>query len=89
MSTGVIHEHSDAEGGDRSPKIPVQDVQDFKDEDLPRSRVSRVFERLDDLLRMGRIEAKGIQPIPVEERKSTRFWNIFTVWCSMNTNILG
>ena len=61
----------------------------YKDDELPRSRVSRVIERVDGILRMGRIEAKGIQPIPVEERRSTRFWNIFTVWCSMNTNILG
>ncbi|KAF4120910.1 Purine-cytosine permease or related protein [Geosmithia morbida] len=38
---------------------------------------------------MGRVEAKGIEPLPAQERKSTRFWNIFTIWCSMNMNILG
>ena len=40
-------------------------------------------------LRMGRVEEKGIQPLPLEERTSTRFFNIFTVWFSMNSNILG
>lgn len=40
-------------------------------------------------LRLGRVEEKGIQPLPLEERTSTRFFNIFTVWCSMNSNILG
>jgi len=40
-------------------------------------------------LRMGRVEEKGIQPIPVEERTVTRFYNIFTVWASINSNILG
>ncbi|KAI1057121.1 hypothetical protein LB507_002261 [Fusarium sp. FIESC RH6] len=40
-------------------------------------------------LRMGRVEEKGIQPIPVEERTATRFYNIFTIWASINSNILG
>lgn len=40
-------------------------------------------------LRMGRVEEKGIQPIAVEDRQMTRFYNIFTVWFSINANILG
>lgn len=40
-------------------------------------------------LRMGRVEEKGIQPIPLEERTVTRFYNIFTIWASINSNILG
>lgn len=40
-------------------------------------------------LRMGRVEEKGIHPIPVEERTLTRFYNIFTIWASFNSNILG
>jgi cytosine/uracil/thiamine/allantoin permease len=40
-------------------------------------------------LRLGRVEEKGIQPLPVDERTSTRFFNIFTVWFSMNSNILA
>jgi purine-cytosine permease-like protein len=40
-------------------------------------------------LRMGRVEEKGIQPLPLEDRTSTRFFNIFTCWFSMNSNILG
>lgn len=63
--------------------------EDFKPADVPESRFAVAFETVERVLRMGRVEAKGIQPVPVKDRKSTRFWNIFTVWCSMNTNILG
>ncbi|GFP59855.1 hypothetical protein ACSS6W_005058 [Trichoderma asperelloides] len=44
---------------------------------------------LHKVLRAGRIEERGILPVPVEERTSTRFFNIFTVWFSINANILG
>lgn len=37
----------------------------------------------------GRVEVRGITPIPVKERTVTRTVNIFTLWWSMNTNILG
>jgi hypothetical protein len=53
------------------------------------SSSSRVVQVLDRVLRMGRVEAKGIQPVPLEARLSTRYWNIFTIWTSINTNILG
>lgn len=49
-------------------------------------KASSVFRKA---LRLGRVEEKGIQPIPVEERTVTRFYNIFTVWASINSNILG
>lgn len=62
---------------------------DFKTSDAPDSRLAAAFDKIERVLRMGRVEAKGIQPVPLEERKNTRYWNIFTVWCSMNTNILG
>lgn len=44
---------------------------------------------LHKVLRAGRIEERGILPVPAEERTSTRFFNIFTVWFSINANILG
>lgn len=40
-------------------------------------------------LRYGRVEARGIEPIPIEERTSTRYYNIATIWTSINSNILG
>lgn len=49
-------------------------------------KASSVFRKA---LRMGRVEEKGIQPLPVEERTVTKFYQIFTVWCSINSNILG
>lgn len=67
----------------------VDNEGDFKDQPRSGSRAAQVFDRVEKLLRLGRVEAKGIEPVPIEERKSTRYWNIFTIWCSMNTNILG
>lgn len=37
---------------------------------------------------IGRVELRGIQPIPVEERTSTQFSNVFTIWWCMNANLL-
>ncbi|KAK4251037.1 permease for cytosine/purines, uracil, thiamine, allantoin-domain-containing protein [Corynascus novoguineensis] len=37
----------------------------------------------------GRVEVRGITPIPVKERTVERTVNVFTLWWSMNTNILG
>ncbi|WDK12985.1 NCS1 nucleoside transporter (purine-cytosine permease FCY22) [Colletotrichum graminicola] len=39
-------------------------------------------------LRLVQVEEQGIEPIPLAERTSTRYLNAFTVWCSMNANIL-
>jgi hypothetical protein len=36
----------------------------------------------------GRVEFRGIQPIPVEERTDTQFSNVFTIWWCMNANLL-
>lgn len=58
----------------------------------PRSSSSSSSSRssmLHKVLRMGRVEENGIRPLPVEERRNTRFFNIFTVWFSINSNILG
>lgn len=40
-------------------------------------------------LAKGRVEGRGIVPVPVEERTSTRYFNVFTIWLSVNTNILA
>ena len=53
------------------------------------TRAQKAYEKLERLLSMGRVELKGIEPVPREGRTSRRYWNIFTVWCSMNSNILG
>ncbi|TWU72669.1 hypothetical protein ED733_002698 [Metarhizium rileyi] len=41
------------------------------------------------LLRAGQVEENGIRPLGIDERKQKRFFNIFTLWFSMNSNILG
>lgn len=37
----------------------------------------------------GRVEEGGIEPIPTEARTATNYYNAFTIWCSINTNILA
>lgn len=74
------------------PPPPKTEVYDNEQETQPRdsfSKWSQARVTVESVLRKGRVEAKGIHPVPVEERTSTRYWNIFTIWFSMNTNILG
>ncbi|KAM3561481.1 hypothetical protein ARSEF4850_003191 [Beauveria asiatica] len=63
------------------------------DEEQATSRPSSVSSSLpcafQKILRYGRVEARGIEPIPLEERTSTRYYNIATIWTSVNTNIIG
>jgi purine-cytosine permease-like protein len=77
-------------GGGSSTVPPASNV-DYEPADSKNDNPSssKIANRLDKLLKMGRIEAKGIEPVPLEERTLTRYFNIFTIWCSINTNILG
>lgn len=34
------------------------------------------------------VEARGVLPVPEEERNSTRYVNYFFIWFSMNSNLL-
>lgn len=60
--------------------------------DIPQSpsptRGGRYAQLLRKVLTAGRVEERGIQPIPLQDRNSTRYFNCFTIWCSMNCNIL-
>ncbi|KAH8655374.1 NCS1 nucleoside transporter [Xylariales sp. PMI_506] len=53
------------------------------------ARSSNVKELLQNALKGVKVEEGGIQPVPLEEQTSTRYFNAFTVWCSMNTNALA
>jgi hypothetical protein len=44
-----------------------------------------IFEKI---VVFGRVELRGVTPIPVKERTQTQTINIFTLWWSMNANIL-
>jgi hypothetical protein len=66
--------------------MPPQAVEHDDHSDTESLKAAALFHKA---LRMGRVEEKGIQPIPVEERTVTRFYNIFTIWASINSNILG
>ncbi|TID04298.1 Purine-cytosine permease fcyB [Colletotrichum higginsianum] len=54
----------------------------------PENGISKTSSKFHKLLRLGRVEEHGIEPIPLAERTSTRYLNAFTVWFSMNANIL-
>ena len=56
---------------------------------VPARRWGRTRDFLHKAATFGRVEVRGITPIPVKERTVERTVNIFTLWWSMNTNILG
>ncbi|KAI5460344.1 permease for cytosine/purines, uracil, thiamine, allantoin-domain-containing protein [Mariannaea sp. PMI_226] len=68
--------------------VPEHDLRDDRSDrsDSFSFKASSLFHKA---LRMGRVEEKGIHPIPIEDRTMTRFFNIFTIWFSINANILG
>ncbi|KAI1425167.1 permease for cytosine/purines, uracil, thiamine, allantoin-domain-containing protein [Xylaria sp. FL1777] len=37
----------------------------------------------------GRVELRGVMPVPLEERTSTQYSNYFSIWACMNANILA
>jgi hypothetical protein len=55
----------------------------------PGGRWARTWDLLRKAAAFGRVEVRGITPIPVKERTVERTVNVFTLWWSMNTNILG
>ena len=56
---------------------------------VPAGRWPRLRDFLHQVAVFGRVEVRGITPIPVKERTVDRTVNVFTLWWSMNTNILG
>lgn len=40
------------------------------------------------LLSAGPVEARGVMPVPLEERTSTRYSSYFSIWFCMNINLL-
>lgn len=75
----------------KTPGHEQTDVGVFTDSKEPRGdgRAQKAYEKLQKLLSMGKVELNGVEPVPRHERTSKRYWNIFTVWCSINSNILG
>jgi hypothetical protein len=55
----------------------------------PAGRWGRARQLLYKAVTFGRVEVRGITPIPVKERTVDKTVNVFTLWWSMNTNILG
>jgi hypothetical protein len=40
------------------------------------------------LLVTAHVEQRGVQPVPLEERTNTRFFNVFAIWFCMNINLI-
>lgn len=55
----------------------------------PRTSESSATRLLNEVLARGKVEGHGIVPLPAEVRTETRYFNVFTMWFSMNTNILA
>ena len=49
----------------------------------------RRYELVHRLLSYGRVEERGVVPVPVKDRTVTRYWKVFSIWFSMNVNILA
>lgn len=70
--------------GDVEKQQPVSDAQP-----AGRTSESSASRLLLEVLAKGKVEGHGIVPLPIEDRTSTRYFNVFTIWFSMNTNILA
>ncbi|KAL8407210.1 hypothetical protein RB596_009728 [Gaeumannomyces avenae] len=57
--------------------------------EAPSTLAGHVRQFLLDAARSGRLEGRGIAPVPPEERTVKKTVTIFTLWWTMNTNILG
>jgi hypothetical protein len=69
---------------DVEKQVPVADLQP-----VGRTSESSATRLLSEVLAKGQVEGHGIVPLPIEDRTSTRYFNVFTIWFSMNTNILA
>jgi hypothetical protein len=72
--------------GDVEKQIPDSSPEPIAE---PRTSESSATRLLNEVLARGKVEGHGIVPLPVEDRTSTRYFNVFTIWFSMNTNILA
>ncbi|EGY19234.1 purine-cytosine permease FCY2 [Verticillium dahliae VdLs.17] len=64
---------------------PLEDKPTHDAPEAGRSTLKMLFRKA---LVSGRVEERGVEPIALEERNSTRYFNCFTIWFSINFNIL-
>lgn len=91
MSGGIYASTDNAPQSRPISKDVEKQAPGFSPELIPegRSSVSSATRLLNEVLARGKVEGHGIVPLPVEDRTSTRYFNVFTIWFSMNTNILA
>lgn len=55
----------------------------------PQSRASRrLYDVLTRALYASPVEIRGVMPVPLEDRTSTRYSSYFSIWACMNINLL-
>jgi hypothetical protein len=66
----------------------TQDVSgnDTKSDDTHRHGIARVWSKISSLLG---VEEQGNDPIPIEQKNDRRYWKLFTLWFSMNFNLIS
>lgn len=69
-------------------KMPPSDGETTSPPDATSSSRRKLPPFFQKVLTFGRVEEGGIEPLSIEERTMTRYINCFTIWCSMNANIL-
>ncbi|RYP44759.1 hypothetical protein DL768_008804 [Monosporascus sp. mg162] len=76
----------------RSPLEEVRDPEKSGGQDEATEPKSGVARRLRDILnkavRASPVEIRGVLPVPLEERTSTRYSSYFSIWACMNINLL-
>lgn len=71
----------DLEDQKTDPLTPIETVQEGDDKE--RSLVSKLSSKV-----FARVEARGIAPVPVEERTDSRAYSLFALWFTANFSLL-
>ena len=61
----------------------------LSDEEAGERKVTRQHAIIHRLLSYGRVEERGVVPVPEKDRTATKHWKVFSIWFSMNVNILA
>ena len=66
-------------------KFAEHNMQDVEAQDRRNGFPSTMLEKLKA---NAAVEARGIVPVPIEERTNRRTYSIFTLWFTVSTNLL-
>lgn len=61
----------------------------LSDEEAGERKDARQHSLIHRILSYGRVEERGVVPVPLKDRTATKYWKVFSIWFSMNVNILA